>query len=46
MRERKTDSYCSPLVWWVRMGEANKKIRELKKEIEELKSQLNKEYEP
>jgi hypothetical protein len=30
LRERATEGYCSPLVWWVRETEAKQKIRELK----------------
>ena len=38
LRERKTERWDAPLVWWVRQGEAEKKIKELKQRIEELEA--------
>ena len=29
LRERKTERWNAPLVWWVRQGEAEKKIKEM-----------------
>ena len=38
LRERKTARWNAPLVWWVRQGEAEKKIKELKQRIKELEA--------
>ena len=38
LRERKTERWDAPLVWWVRQGEAEKKIKELKQRIKELEA--------
>jgi len=36
LKERKSERFNAPFVWWVRKGEADKIIRELKKRIKEL----------
>ena len=38
LRERKREGWNAPLVWWVRQGEAEKKIKELKQQIKELEA--------
>ena len=38
LRERKNEGWNAPLVWWVRQGEAEKKIKELKQRIKELEA--------
>ena len=40
LRERKDERWNAPLVWWVRQGEAERKIKILKQRIKELEANI------
>jgi len=46
LRERKNEGWNAPLVWWVRQGEAEKKIKELKKRIKDLEANVTPQARP
>ena len=38
LEERKDERWNAPYVWWVKQGEAERRIRELKRRIKDLES--------